>query len=118
MNTLKIYRIEKDGIGPYAKEVMNKIQKLNPNGYQEFLSLTEDRRNIRYLFGWGNKYKEYLSGCQSIAELLNFWFGPIIKDLESLGFEIKIYIVKKDGCYFDDDGTQTFFRRSDVLEKI
>ena len=82
---LKIYRFEKEGIGPYKRGILSSEESENkPTLY------TEDRILYTYLLVFG-KMKSFRFGFSSLEDLYN-WFNEIdLKILEDTGFKLVEY---------------------------
>jgi hypothetical protein len=89
---MKVYRLEKDGVGPYRKRWSGKDEDF-------CRQLCEAHSNIDehpcWYFEFDNHFtEEHRSGCDSI-ESLQRWFGKFYEPILSKGFSLMEYEAKK-----------------------
>lgn len=143
---MKVYRFEKEGIGPYNSYQLDDIDNIKYNDYsndkmygsikkvipkfEHQFKLNEKLMNHRTYSGHADIFRDIedigifneddfdnvYSGCLSIADLKN-WFKNILTLLYRLGFKIYEYDMNREDVFLTDSGRQVGFYKDKAISK-
>jgi hypothetical protein len=120
METVKIYRLEKNGIGPYCYDdesnayynFKNKLHDAHDG--LDHPSMAEDLDTEVYLKVRSNKF---VCGCINFDTLCD-WFDGFIEELLDYGFSIVEYIMPKESIIYGHSKIQVFFDKNKSVEEF